>query len=166
MFGASNIAKNSDKDKWAYSGHGIAFDGKGSWGFGNDFSRNVVIFGVDNSSSSHFDKSKNNYLILGESPTSDINASFDSAEKTFSINFTKANTNFCSRLHYNGDNTYLFFNGKEICKVRADNKNVHSFFSGSISNKLDHIDFREVSLTRNVIFQLITMLLINLAPAY
>ena len=28
---------------------GIAFDGECSWSFGNDFSRNVAIFGVDNS---------------------------------------------------------------------------------------------------------------------
>ena len=33
-----------------YIGYGMAFDGTGSWSFGNDFARNVVIFGVDNSS--------------------------------------------------------------------------------------------------------------------
>ena len=37
------------------TGYGIAFDGKGMWSFGNDFTRNVIIFGVDNSSSSHAD---------------------------------------------------------------------------------------------------------------
>ena len=31
----------------------MVFEGAGSWSFGNDFARNVVIFGVDNSSSSH-----------------------------------------------------------------------------------------------------------------
>ena len=44
----------------------IAFDGEGSWSFSNDFTRNVVIFGVDNSSSSSTDNRKNNYLVLGE----------------------------------------------------------------------------------------------------
>ena len=39
--------------KVVYSGYGIAFDGKGEWGFGNDLARNVIIFGVDNSVSSH-----------------------------------------------------------------------------------------------------------------
>ena len=29
------------------------FDGAGSGSFGNDFARNVLIFGVDNISSSH-----------------------------------------------------------------------------------------------------------------
>ena len=32
---------------------------------------NVVIFGVDNSGSSHIDDCKNNFLVLGEGPTND-----------------------------------------------------------------------------------------------
>ena len=32
-----------------YSGYGIAFDGAGSWDFGSDDARNVVIFGVNSS---------------------------------------------------------------------------------------------------------------------
>ena len=35
LFGATNITKNSDKDKWVYSGYGIAFDGWDKRGFGN-----------------------------------------------------------------------------------------------------------------------------------
>ena len=38
-----------------HTGYGIVFDGGGLWNFGNDFVKNVVIFGVDNSSSSHAD---------------------------------------------------------------------------------------------------------------
>ena len=65
LFGATNIVKNSDKEKWMYSGYGIAFGGSGSWNFGNDFAENAVIFGVDNSSSPHAYKCKNNFLVLG-----------------------------------------------------------------------------------------------------
>ena len=54
----------------------IAFDGAGLTSFGNDFSRNVVIFGVDNSSSSHTDNCKSNILVFVEGPTDDINAGF------------------------------------------------------------------------------------------
>ena len=43
------------------SDYGIAFDGKGEWNFGNDFARNVIIFGVDNSSSYHTDNRKKTY---------------------------------------------------------------------------------------------------------
>ena len=58
MFSATNIIKNSDKEKYMYGGYGIAFEGKDKWSFGNDYARNGVIFGVDNSSSSHNEKKK------------------------------------------------------------------------------------------------------------
>ena len=47
-----------------YIGYGIVFDEAGSWSFGNDFARNVVFFGVDNSSSSHAENCKNKFLVL------------------------------------------------------------------------------------------------------
>ena len=94
MFGATNIIKNSDKEKWVYSGYRIAFDGKSSWNFCNEFARKVIIFGVDNSSSSHTDNPKNNFLILGEGKTYGINARFGWLEKQFSISFRKTKQNF------------------------------------------------------------------------
>ena len=65
----------------AYSGYSVAFDGAGLWNVGNDFARNVVTFSADNSSSSHTDNRKNNFFVLSEGPTSDINCSFGSPEK-------------------------------------------------------------------------------------
>ena len=59
LFGATNIVKNSDKEKYLYSGYGITFDSAGSRSLDNDLVRNVVIFGVDNSSSSYSDNGKN-----------------------------------------------------------------------------------------------------------
>ena len=124
LFGATNIVKISDKEKYVYSGYGITFYDAGSWSFGKGTTRNVIIFGVDNSSSSHVDNLKNDFLILGLGPTYGINGSFGSPEKKFSINFTKTNTKFCLCLHYNADNSYLFVNGKGIIKFKANNKNV------------------------------------------
>ena len=66
LFGATSIVKNSDKEKWVYSAYGIAFDGKVEWSFVNDYARNVTIFGVESSPSSHADNLKNNILVLGE----------------------------------------------------------------------------------------------------
>ena len=43
LLGAINIVKESDKEKYMYTGYGIAFDVKSDWNFGNDFARNVVI---------------------------------------------------------------------------------------------------------------------------
>ena len=77
MFGAIDIVQNSDKCKYLYSGHGIEFDGAGSWSFGNNFARNAVTFSIDNSSLSHVDHLKNIFLVLGEGSTDDINGSAD-----------------------------------------------------------------------------------------
>ena len=105
MLGATGIVKNAYKEKWVYSSYGIIFDGVGSLYIGNNFAKNVVAFGVDNSSSSHADNCKNNYFVLGPGPTYGINESFDSSEKKFIINFGKARTKLCLSLHYIGDNS-------------------------------------------------------------
>ena len=52
-------------------------------------------------------------------------------------------------LHYNADISYLFVNGKEVFKFKADNKNVNfptQFCLGSIFNRFSNTDSREVSL--------------------
>ena len=69
LFAATSIAKNSDKEKYVSSGYRMTFDSAGSWSFVKDCARNVVIFGVDNSSSSRPDNRKNNFSVLGEGPT-------------------------------------------------------------------------------------------------
>ena len=89
LFRATNILKNSDKDKWVYSGYGITFDREDWWSFGNGIARYVIIFGVHSSSSSHVDNRKNNFLILGLVPTFGINEGFGSPDKKFSIKFIK-----------------------------------------------------------------------------
>ena len=81
LFGATNTVKNCDKEKYVYSGYGITFDNARSWSFDNDSARNFIVFGVDNSSSSRADNYKNNFLVLGEGPTFEINGSFGSPEK-------------------------------------------------------------------------------------
>ena len=77
-----------------YSGHGISFDGKGSWSFNVDFARNAIIFGVDNSSSSDTDNLKNDFLILGEGDTFGINGSSGASGKTLIIILVKQRQNF------------------------------------------------------------------------
>ena len=68
------------------------------------------------SSSSKIDNKKKNILILGKGPTQELGEHSLSAEKTYSINFTKVNTKFCLSLRYNGANSFLFVNGTEIHK--------------------------------------------------
>ena len=153
MFGAISIVKDTDKEKYVYSGYGIAFDEKGGWSFDNSTARNNIILGVDSSSSSHSDNRKNNFLILGEARTFGINGSFGSAEKKFSINFAKLNTKFCLILHYKADNSYFFVNRKEVFKFKAGNKNVNvptQLCLRSISNAFSATESRKMSLNENV----------------
>ena len=46
------------------------------------------------------------------------------AEKMYSKNFTAGNKNFCISLNYNGDNSYLFVNGKEIINFKAKDSKI------------------------------------------
>ena len=68
-----NLKQKLLMKKWVYSGYGVICDSADLWDFDNDFSRNVVIFGDDNSSSSHTDNRNNNILVLGKGPTCGIN---------------------------------------------------------------------------------------------
>ena len=60
------LPRNTIKSKFTNNGWGIAFDGEGSWSFGNNFARNVVIFCVYYNSSSYNDYQKNKCLVFGE----------------------------------------------------------------------------------------------------
>ena len=80
-------------------GYGKAFYGNGEGNFGNDSARNVVSFGVDNSSSSYTDNRQNNFLVSGEGDTFGINRSFGALEKKCTINFSKAMTKLSLSLH-------------------------------------------------------------------
>ena len=93
MFGAVKLTKYLDVDLYKYSGYGIGFDRKGSYSIGNEVGRNVIISEVDMSSSSHIDNNKKDILILGKGPTQELEHTL-TAEKLYSINFTKENTKF------------------------------------------------------------------------
>ena len=71
LFSEVTLTKNADIDKYGYSVYGIGFDRKLAFSFppgGVGFGQNVVIFGVDLSSSAHIDSKKKDILILGKGP--------------------------------------------------------------------------------------------------
>ena len=81
------MTKNADIDKSGYSGYGIGFDGHESFSFpSTGLGRNVIIFGVDMSSSTKIDNRKKDILILGKGPTQRLEHIL-SAEKIYSIHF-------------------------------------------------------------------------------
>ena len=69
LFGAVMLTKNADIDKYGYSGYGIGFDRKSSFSFPDGgFGQNIIIFGVNMSSSVPFDNKKKDILVLGKGP--------------------------------------------------------------------------------------------------
>ena len=93
LFGSVKLTKNAVIDKYGYSGYGIGFDRETSFSFGNETGKNVIIFGVDMSSSSKIDNRKKDILIPGKGPTQGLEHTL-SAEKLYLINFTKKNTKY------------------------------------------------------------------------
>ena len=62
LFGAVTLTKNADIGKYGYSGFGIRFDRRSSFSFPDGgFGQNVLIFGVDMSSSAHIECKKKIY---------------------------------------------------------------------------------------------------------
>ena len=147
LFGRVKLVKNAVKSKVIYDGRPITFDGESSYSFGNDFDRNVVIFVVDNSSSSHTKNRKNNFLVFGEGPADVINDSTDAAKKKVRINLSKANKNFCISLHNNDDESYLNVNKTEIYKYKLNDITSWCDFSlESVSKDFAKEEQSEVSL--------------------
>ena len=119
------MTKNADVSKYKHSGCGIAFDRTSSFSFpGGGNGQNVIIFRADMNSSIHIDNNRKDTLILGKDPTQGLGEHSLTAEKMYSINFSKDNIKFCLSLHYNGANSYLFVNGTEIIKFKAKDSKI------------------------------------------
>ena len=128
--------KDADIDKYKYSGYGIGFDRHGFFSHpSGETGRNVIILGVDMSSSTKIDNRKKDILNLGNGPTQDLEHTL-SAGKMYSINFTENNKKFCLSLHCNGANSYLVVNGREIYKFKEKDSELAAtpLCLGDISN--------------------------------
>ena len=75
-------------------------------------------------SSIHVDNKGKEILILGKGPMQGLGEHSLTAEKMYSINFSKDNIKCCLSLHYNGANSYLFFNGTEIIKFKEKDSEI------------------------------------------
>ena len=61
MFGAVKLSKNADTDKYKYRGYGIGFDLQSTFSLPDgSIGRNVIVFGVEMSSSVFTDNGKKN----------------------------------------------------------------------------------------------------------
>ena len=128
LFGAVQITKNAtDNSKNNYKGYGICFDERSEFGHTiteggrahTTDARNVLIFGADMSFSVHATNKANYIYLMGTGLTQGINDTTIYAEKNFYRNFTDFGKKFVLSLHYNGDNSYLFVNGRQELKFKA-----------------------------------------------
>ena len=69
--------------------------------------------------SKHANNRTRSSLVLGKDFMRRIDNTTIYAEKMYSLNFTVKNKKFGLSLHYNGDNSYLFANSKEVIKFKA-----------------------------------------------
>ena len=76
------------------------------------------------SNSVHAYNRANNILVLGKDFIQGINGTTIYAEEMYSTNFTVTNKKFCLSLHYNGDSSYLFVNGKAIISFKAKDSEI------------------------------------------
>ena len=128
LFGAMQITKNAtDNSKNNYKGYGICFD-EGSQ-FGHTMTeggcthitngRNVLIFGADMSFGIHRTNRANHIYVMGDGLTQGIHDTMLYVEKEYFRNFTEPNVKFVLSLHYNGDDSYLFVNGRQELKFKC-----------------------------------------------
>ena len=127
LFGASQITENADTSKYNYKGYGMCFDERSQFGhtiteggFAHTANaRNVLIFGADMSFSVHVTKRANNIYFMGDVLTQGNHDTTIYAEKNFYRYFTNPGKKFVLSLHYNGDDSYLFVNGRQELKFKC-----------------------------------------------
>ena len=154
LFSGVKITKNStDTSKHKYEGYGICFDEGGTFSkSGTNNGRNVRIFGVHENSLTHANNKANNIFVMGNFIVQGINDTTLYAEKLYTQNFTAPDKKFVLSLHYNGDNSYLFVNGKQELKLKAkDDQIVKEILClGNISDDWTHVNARKTGFYRNI----------------
>ena len=143
LFGAMQITTNNSKNN--YKGYGICFDERSEFGhtiteggFAHTTdARNVLIFEVDMSFSVHATNRKSHIYLMGTGLTQGINDTTIYAEKNFCRNFTDFGKKFMLSLHYNGDDSYLFVNGRQELKfkVKTDQLVKEKLYIGNLSDQ-------------------------------
>ena len=107
LFGNVKITKNTDPDKYSYSGYEIRSNPCSIFSIPNiDCGENAIIFGVDVSSSVHIDNENKDILILDKGPTQGLDNTTLTAEAEYYINFQDHKENFSFSLDYNGSNSF------------------------------------------------------------
>ena len=146
LFGAMQITKDpTNNSKNNYKGYSLCFDERSNFSHtitqdGRQRTSNgkyVLIFGADLSSSIHATNRANHIYCFDEGLTQGINDTKIYAEKNYYITFTEHGEKFVLSLHYNGDDSYLFVNGRQELKFKAKNDQLikEKLFIGNLSDQ-------------------------------
>ena len=160
LFGAIEISKNANTSKYKYKGYGICFDEseefthvrkEGNFNHTTP-ARNVIIFGSDMSFSKHANNKANSIYVMGKDYIQKINDTTIYAEKMFYRNFTDPDHKFILSLHYNGDNSYLFVNGREELKFKTKTNQINNtnLCLGNLPNNWTKNEYAKTSLYGNI----------------
>ena len=154
LFGAFNLTKNVELDKYKYPGYGAGFSADRSFSLcdGSRFGKKVIIFGADMSSSAHIDNRKKDVLIVGKCPTKRLDNTTLIVEKEYAINFIKQQKKFCLSLLYNRADSYIFANGVENYKFRVKDFEINAapLCLGKVSEDFSADDMEKTGLYRYV----------------
>ena len=153
LFGAMEITKNADTSKYNYKGYGICFDEGGTFSKGNINNRqNVLILGFDESSLVHANNKANNIYVMGDLFVQGINDTKLYTEKVYSQNFSQASKKFVLSLHYNGDDSYLFVNGKQELKFKGTTEHLvkEKLCIGNLSDQRTASESEKTGLYGNI----------------
>ena len=84
MFGAVTLTKNTDIEKYGYSGYSIGFDRRSDFSFpSGGFDQYVLIFGADMSSSIHVHYKEKDILVFGRRPTQGLESTLTAEKNVF-----------------------------------------------------------------------------------
>ena len=160
LFGASLITKNADTSKYNYKGYGICFDERSQFGhtiteggFAHTTNgRNVLIFGVDMSFSVHATNRANKIYVMGDGLTQGIHDTTLHVEKNYCGNFTDPGKTFVLSLHYNGDDSYLFVNGRQELKFKCKTDQLvkEKLYIGNLSDQWTTSESEKIGLYGNI----------------
>ena len=100
----------------------------------------------------HANNKANNIYVMGKDYIQKINDTTIYAENMFYRNFTEPGKKFILSLHYNGDNSYLFVNGREELKfkIKTDQKINKNLCLGNLSHYWTKCQSTKTSLYGNI----------------
>ena len=103
----------------------MGFDSRAKFSLPNgSMDKNIIIFGVNMSSSVHIDNKKKDNLILCKGPIKGVDDTTLTAEAQYSSSFSRSNRKLCLSLHYDGSRNFAFVNATKIYQITANDSKI------------------------------------------